>query len=124
MSHAIAIARTTSQRTRRHRRRPPPTPTTDVATTCVVLTGAPTADAARSTTAEPVSAARPSSGRSRKIRRPMVRTIGQPPSVVPAVSATAHASFTHVGESRLPMLPSASSTTATTPTDFDASFAP
>ena len=54
----------------------------------------------------------------------MVRTIGQPPSAVPNVNETAHASFVHVGAARLLVLPSASSTTATTPTDFEASFAP
>ena len=79
-SQAKPISRTTSQRTWCQRRRPPPTPTTDDATTWVVETGAPTYDEARITAVDEVWLASPSSFERRKMRRPIVRTMRQPPS--------------------------------------------
>ena len=58
------------------------------------------------------------------MRRPTVRMIRHPPSAVPAVSATAQATVAQVGAERLAIRPSASSSAATTPTDFWASLAP
>ena len=118
------MARTTRQRTWRQRRRPPPTPTTEEATTWVVLTGAPITDAPSRTAVDPVWLASASIGRIRMMRRPSVRTIGQPPIAVPAVSAAPHASSTHVGDARCWSSPPATSNNATTPTAFCASFAP
>ena len=89
VTHASAMSRTISQPTCRQRPRPIPIPTTDEETTWVVLTGAPTSDAARITVADVVWLMSPSRLRSGKMRRPMVRTIAQPPSAVPTVSATA-----------------------------------
>ena len=78
------LSATIVQRTWCQRRRPPPTPTIEEATTCVVETGAPIAEAARSTRGRgALASAKPSIGRRRKIRRPIVRTIRQPPSAVP-----------------------------------------
>ena len=62
------MARTTAQRTCRIRRLPTPTPTTDDATTCVVLTGAPVSVAPSSTAVEPVWLASASIGRSSMMR--------------------------------------------------------
>ena len=83
MTQASRILPTTSQPTWRYRRRPTPTPTTEEETTWVVLAGAPTTVAARITAAELVWLTRPSTGRMRKMRRPMVLTIRHPPSAVP-----------------------------------------
>ena len=58
------------------------------------------------------------------MRRPIVRMIGQPPSVVPAVSAAPHASSAHRGDARCEVSPAATSNAATIPMDFCASFAP
>ena len=87
-SQASSMFRTTRQRTWRHRRRPPPTPTTDEATIWVVLTGAPITDAPSRTAVEPAWLANASIGRMSVMRLPSVRTMGQPPNAVPAVSAT------------------------------------
>ena len=62
-------------------------------------------DAPKSTAVDPVWLERASSGRSRMMRRPIVRTIGQPPSVVPAVSAAPHASSAQTGEARCEVSP-------------------
>ena len=106
MSQASSMARTTRQRTCRQRRRPPPTPTTDEATTCVVLTGAPIS-VAPSRTARRAGLARERVDRADQgdaADRASV-TIGQPPIAVPSVSATPHASSTHVGDVRVLQLP-------------------
>jgi len=50
--------------------------------------------------------------------RPIVRTIRQPPSAVPAVRAAAQATAAHAGEPSWTARPSATSSAAITPTDF------
>ena len=119
------MSRTIAQFTWCQRRRPPPIPTTEEATTWVVEAGAPASDEARITAVEAVWLARPSIGWIRYMPRPTVRMMRQPPSVVPAVSASAQATVTHRGG--LPsesMSPLAKSSAATTPIDFCASLAP
>jgi hypothetical protein len=81
----------------------------------VVLAGAPTTVAARITAAELVWLTRPSTGRMRKMRRPMVLTIRQPPIAVPRVSATAQARIAQTGAESDWVVPLASSSTASTP---------
>ena len=120
-----AISRTTAQCTWRQRRRPPPTPTTvgghDLRRRHRARR-APTPP--RSPRPSAPWPATPSSGCSRTIPRPIVRTIRQPPSAVPSVSAAAHATAAHVGEPSVVARPSATSSAAITPTDFCASLAP
>src|SRR4030095_14324818 len=108
----------------RHRRRPPPPQTTEDETTWVVLAGAPTTEAARITAAELVWLTRPSRGRIRKMRRPIVLTIRHPPSAVPKVSATAQVMVAQTGAESDWVVPLANSSTASTPTAFCASLAP
>ena len=55
---------------------------------------------------------------------PTVRMIRHPPSAVPAVNASAQVTVTHVGAASELICPSASSSAATTPIVFCASFAP
>jgi hypothetical protein len=90
----------------------------------VVLAGAPSSDADKITAAELVWLTKPSTGRIRKSRRPMVLTIRHPPNAVPAVSATEQASLVHTGTASDWVVPWASSRTARTPTAFCASLAP
>jgi hypothetical protein len=101
---------------------PDPDPEDD--TTWVVLAGAPTSEAAISTAAELVWLTRPSTGRMRKMRRPMVRTIRQPPRAVPRVRVAAQAMVAHTGADSDWMVPWASRTTASSPTAFWASLPP
>ena len=63
-------------------------------------------------------------GRSRTMRRPIVRTIGHPPSAVPAVSAAPQASVAHTGAANVSISPPARSTSVITPMAFCESFAP
>ncbi len=58
------------------------------------------------------------------MRRPTVRMIRHPPSVVPSVRAIAERATAQVGAESVSMLPSASSSAAITPTVFWASLAP
>ena len=90
----------------------------------MVLTGAPMRDAPKRTAVDPVWLARASSGRSRAIPLPIVRMIGQPPSMVPAVSAAPQASSAQNGDARCEVSPAARSKAATIPIDFCTSFAP
>lgn len=90
----------------------------------MVETGAPSADAATITPADAPCVATPSSGCSRTIPVPIVRTIRQPPSTVPSVSASALATAAQAGEPSPAARPSATSRAAITPTDFCASLAP
>ena len=64
-----------------------PTPTMAPVMVCVVLTGTPSADATRMHDAPAVSAQNPPKGRSLVIPDPIVFTIRQPPSAVPAAMA-------------------------------------
>src|SRR4029453_11714268 len=124
VTQASRILPTTSQPTWRYRRRATPTPPTREETTWGVLAGAPTTVAARITAAELVWLTRPSTGRMRKMRRPMVLTIRHPPIAVPRVSATAQARIAQTGAESDWVVPLASSSTASTPTAFWASLAP
>ena len=103
---------------------PNPVPTTADETTCVVLAGTPTSDETRMTLAELVLLVRPSSGRRRVMREPIVLTIVQPPSAVPNVSAAPQTSVTHTGAESEWIEPCANSRAATTPMAFWASFDP
>src|SRR6266511_3836619 len=115
VTQASRILPTTSQPTCRYRRRPTPTPTTEEETTWVVLAGAPTSEADRITAAELAWLTRPSTGRMRKMRRPMVLTIRHPPSAVPTVSAMAQARVAHTGADSDWIVPLATSSTPTPP---------
>ena len=63
----------------------------------VVETGTPRQVAMNSVAAPPVSAQKPCIGVSLVIRKPMVRTIRQPPISVPSAIAAWHASTTQNG---------------------------
>ncbi len=82
------------------------------------------ADAPRTTSAEPVWLTSPSSGRSRKIPMPTVRTIRQPPTRVPSVSDVVASSVTQSGALVPVECWVATSITTITPVAFAASFAP
>ncbi len=122
--HASPMAPTICQWTWRARRRPTPIPTTDEETTWVVLTGAPINEEATMTAAELPWLTRPSRGRSRTIRRPIVRTMDHPPMAVPSVSMTPHPSFTHTGAASVGMWWVATRRAATIPIAFWASLEP
>ena len=83
---AITIEPATFQRTA-ETRRAAPTPTIAPVIVWVVETGTPSAVAANSVIAPPVSAQNPCAGVSLVILRPIVRTIRQPPSSVPSAIA-------------------------------------
>ena len=73
---------------------------------CVVETGTPSQVAMNSVAAPPVSAQKPCIGVSLVIRRPMVRTIRQPPIRVPSAIAAWHDSTTQNGtENSVPRCP-------------------
>src|SRR5450631_4606636 len=106
-------------------RRAAPTPTMAPVMVWVVETGTPRKVARNRVTAPPVSAQNPCIGVSLVIRRPMVRTIRQPPIRVPSAIAAWHASTTQNGtENSLPRCPSENSSTAMMPMVFCASLPP
>ena len=76
------------------------------------------------TAVEALWLAKPPIGASRKMRRPIVLTIRQPPSNVPTVRVAPQASFTHSGTVNVSRCPEASRSAAITPIPFCASFAP
>src|SRR6202142_4023537 len=89
VSQVIRFLRTTAQRTWCHRRRARPMPTIEEATIWLVLTGAPRSDATKITPAELPWLTSPSIVFTGKVRRPIVWTMPQPPSIVPRARATA-----------------------------------
>src|SRR4051812_48051 len=92
---------------------------------CVVDTGTPRKVAANSVAAPPVSAQNPCIGVNLVIRKPMVRTILQPPINVPSAIAAWHASTTQNGtENCAPRWPCEYSSTAMMPMVFCASLPP
>src|SRR6476620_10486430 len=91
----------------------------------VVETGTPSQVAMNRVAAPPVSAQNPCIGVSLVIRRPMVRTIRQPPIKVPRPIAAWHDSTTQNGtENSLPRYPCENSNTAMMPMVFCASLPP
>src|SRR5258705_7317740 len=91
----------------------------------VVETGTPSKVAMNRVAAPPVSAQNPCIGVSLVIRRPMVRTIRQPPIRVPSPIAAWHDSTTQNGTSkRSPRYPCEYSSTAMMPMVFCASLPP
>ena len=96
MIQATTMPLATFQRTA-ETRRAAPTPTMAPVMVCVVETGTPSQVAANSVIAPPVSAQKPWTGVSRVIRRPMVRTMRQPPIRVPSAIAAWQASTTQNG---------------------------
>src|SRR5712691_13465059 len=91
----------------------------------VVETGTPSQVAMNSVAAPPVSAQNPCIGVSLVIRRPMVRTIRQPPIRVPSAIAAWHDSTTQNGtENSAPRYPCEYSSTAMMPMVFCASLPP
>ena len=74
-----------------------PTPTKAPVIVCVVETGMPRLVAANSVIAPPVSAQNPPTGFSFVMRRPIVRTMRQPPESVPSAIAAWQASTTQSG---------------------------
>src|ERR1700760_1124341 len=78
-------------------RRAAPTPTMAPVMVWVVDTGTPRKVAANSVAAPPVSAQNPCIGVSLVIRKPMVRTMRQPPIRVPSAIAAWHDSTTQNG---------------------------
>src|SRR5262245_64678862 len=79
-----------------------PTPMILAEMTCVVLTGAPTCDAARITIAAALSAAKPLIGRNLMILCPIVFMMRQPPDAVPSAIAVAQETMTHTGTTNSP----------------------
>src|ERR1700736_659418 len=91
----------------------------------VVDTGTPSHVAMNSVAAPPVSAQKPCIGVSLVIRKPMVRTIRQPPIKVPHAIAAWHASTTQNGtENSVPSMPCEYKSTAMMPMVFCASLPP
>jgi len=86
----------TPQRTA-DRRRVAPTPTMAPVIVCVVDTGMPAADVAKSVTAAAVSAHMPPTGCSLVMRMPMVCTMRQPPNIVPIAIAAWQERMTQTG---------------------------
>src|SRR5665213_1070143 len=74
-----------------------PTPMIEPVMVCVVDTGMPRLVAANSMTEPAVSAHTPCTGVRRVMREPIVRTIFQPPAIVPAAIAIWHAITTQNG---------------------------
>src|ERR1700712_3682636 len=106
-------------------RRAAPTPTMAPVMVCVVETGTPSQVAMNRVAAPPVSAQNPCIGVSLVIRKPMVRTIRQPPIRVPNAIAAWHASTTQNGtENSAPRCPCEYSSTAMIPMVFCASLPP
>ena len=99
-------------------------PTTDDATTWVVETGPPRKDAARMTVVDADWLANASAVVRRKMRRPIVRTIRQPPIAVPTVRRRPEETLTHRGTANASRCPVATSRAAMTPIAFWPSLAP
>jgi hypothetical protein len=78
-----------------------PTPRIAEVMTWVVLVGIPMADAPRMTPADAVSTQKPCTGWSLTKSRPTVFMMRQPPAAVPKAMATAQATFTQVGTSKV-----------------------
>jgi len=74
-----------------------PTPMMAPVIVCVVETGIPSAVAAKSVMAPPVSAQKPPTGFSFVIRSPIVRTMRQPPESVPSAIAAWQMRTSHSG---------------------------
>src|SRR3954454_21343695 len=124
ITQAYTIELATFQRTA-ETRRAAPTPTMAPVMVCVVEPGTPSQVAMNRVAAPPVSAQKPCIGVSFVIRRPMVRTIRQPPIKVPNAIAAWHASTTQNGtENSLPRCPCEYSRTAMMPMVFCASLPP
>src|SRR5216684_7573930 len=124
ITQAYTIELATFQRTA-ETRRAAPTPTMAPVMVCVVETGTPSQVAMNSVAAPPVSAQNPCIGVSLVIRRPMVRTIRQPPIRVPSAIAAWHDSTTQNGtEKCAPRYPCEYSSTAMMPMVFCASLPP
>src|ERR1700712_4809503 len=124
ITHAYTIELATFQRTA-DTRRAAPTPTMAPVMVWVVETGTPSQVAMNSVAAPPVSAQNPCIGVSLVIRRPMVRTIRQPPIKVPIAIAVWHDSTTQNGiEKCSPRCPCEYSSTAMMPMVFCASLPP
>ena len=83
MTHAHTMRLASPHRTA-ERRLVAPTPTIAPVMVWVVDTGMPSRDAAKMTSAPPVSAEKPPTGRSLVIRVPIVCTMRQPPNRVPS----------------------------------------
>src|SRR5882757_818450 len=124
ITQATTMRRATPQRTA-ETRRAAPTPTMAPVMVWVVETGTPSQVAMNRVAAPPVSAQNPCIGVSRVIRRPMVRTMRQPPISVPSAIAAWQASTTQNGtENSVPRWPSEYSSTAMMPMVFCASLPP
>src|ERR1700712_436141 len=124
ITHAYTIELATFHRTA-EARRAAPTPTMAPVIVCVVDTGTPRNVAMNNVTAPPVSAQNPCIGVSLVIRKPMVRTIRQPPIKVPNPIAAWQASTTQNGtENSAPRCPCEYSSTAMMPMVFWASLPP
>src|SRR3982074_2152147 len=92
---------------------------------CVVETGTPRKVAMNNVAAPPVSAQNPCIGVNLVIRKPMVRTIRQPPIKVPNPIAAWHANTTQNGtENSVPRYPCENNSTAMMPMVFCASLPP
>src|SRR3954471_2892104 len=124
MTQAYTIELATFQRTA-ETRRAAPTPTMAPVMVWVVDTGTPRNVAANSVAAPPVSAQNPCIGVNLVIRKPMVRTMRQPPISVPSAIAAWHASTTQNGTEKCsPRWPCEYSSTAMMPMVFCASLPP
>src|SRR6195952_2888396 len=124
ITHAYTIELATFQRTA-DTRRAAPTPTMAPVMVWVVETGTPSQVAMNSVAAPPVSAQNPCIGVSLVIRKPMVRTIRQPPIKVPSAIAAWHDSTTQNGTEKCsPRWPCEYSSTAMIPMVFCASLPP
>ena len=95
-THAQTIFVATPQRTALSRF-VAPTPIIAPVMVCVVLTGMPKCVAPKMVMAPAVSAQKPPTGLSFVSPTPIVLTILQPPDIVPAAIAAAHANFTQSG---------------------------
>src|SRR3954470_24125937 len=121
---ATRMPRATFQRTA-ETRRAAPTPMMAPVMVCVVETGTPSQVAMNRVAAPPVSAQNPCIGVSLVIRKPMVRTIRQPPIRVPNAIAAWHASTTQNGTEKCwPRWPCEYNSTAMMPMVFCASLPP
>src|SRR3954464_16100177 len=101
ITQAYTIELATFQRTA-ERRRAAPTPTMAPVMVWVVETGTPRKVAMNRVAAPPVSAQKPCIGVSLVMRRPMVRTMRQPPISVPIAIAAWHESTTQKGTKNSP----------------------
>src|ERR1700754_3610793 len=124
MTQAYTIELATFQRTA-ETRRAAPTPTIAPVMVWVVETGTPRKVAMNRVIAPPVSAQNPCIGVNLVMRRPMVRTIRQPPISVPSAIEAWQASTTQNGTKKwLPRWPCEYSSTAMMPIVFCASLPP